>query len=173
MRIDLSTIRKILAPFLTPASIFSAISIVLLVVINWDVLVLRHREFLEWAPGVSAAVAQVYSVVISLAMTILLYMAISGLLELAYFGPLKRLNKLEKETPAKISRLQGRCFCQSMLLGILAVDLTDSQSADLTELSDFIREKPDGPIKEGALQVLKQLTAVGESDSTSRLETSE
>ena len=105
------------------------------------------------------------SILISLVVFAVLHTTISSLLELVYFGPLKRLNKLEREANEKLSKLQGRSFCQSMLLVILAVELTDSQSRDLGELTEFVEEKTDGPMKEGALEALNQFSDDGGSDS--------
>ena len=165
MPIDLGTIKSKAAAQLTTANILSATTVVLALIIGWDVLVSRYGEFVEWAPGVATAVGRVYSILISLVVVVVLHTTISGLLELVYFGPLKRLNKLEKKANEEIPQLQGRSFCQSMLLVILAVELTDSQSRDLGELTEFVEEKTDGPMKEGALEALNQFSDDGGSDS--------
>ena len=120
MRIDLKAIGNKAAAQVTLPNIFGATSVALLIIINWEVLVLRYRAIVEWAPGVPPAVAQAYSILISVAMAALLYRAIGSVLELVYFGPLKKLNKLEKKAHEEIPQLQGRSFCQSMLLSILA-----------------------------------------------------
>ena len=125
--IDLGTIKSKAAAQLTTANILSATTVVLALIIGWDVLVSRYGEFVEWAPGVATAVGRVYSILISLVVVVVLHTTISGLLELVYFGPLKRLNKLEKKANEEMPQLQGRSFCQSMLLSILAGDMTDSQ----------------------------------------------
>ena len=143
---------------LTPSNFFGAMTLSLLVIINWDVLLLRYCQFVEWAPWVPPAVAQTYSILISAVIVVALQSTISFLLELVYFGPLKRLNKLEKQAHEKITRHDGRFFCQSVVLSILTENMTADQRRDLDELADIVNERPDGPMKEGALDVLKQLS---------------
>ena len=165
MPIDLRTIKSKARSLFTLQHIVSTTTLAVLVIINWDVLVSRYREFADWAPGVATAVGQVFSILISLVVVAVLHTTISSLLELVYFGPLKRLNKLEREANEKLSKLQGRSFCQSMLLGVLAVDLTYSQSQDLEELAEILKEKTDGPMKEGAMEAFNQFSDVAESVS--------
>ena len=169
MPIDLGTIKSKAAAQLTTANILSATTVVLALIIGWDVLVSRYGEFVEWAPGVATAVGRVYSILISLVVVVVLHTTISGLLELVYFGPLKRLNKLEKKANEEIPQLQGRSFCQSMLLSILAGDMTDSQRQQLENLTKFVEETSDRSEREGALAVLKELHASGTLDSPARL----
>ena len=160
MAIDVRTLSNRIAPLLTPASILSAMTLVVTVVVYWDVLVLRYQQFVEWAPGVSAAVAHIWSLVISVVAVVLLHTTISGLLELVYFGPLKRLNKLQKDTPEKMAELQGRLFCQSVLLSTLAKHLTAAENQELREVSDFLQDRTDGPMKKGALEELALLRSL-------------
>ena len=165
MAIDLRSIATKIPALLTPSNILGTITIALLVTINWDVLVLRYRQFVDWAPWVPPAVAQAYSILISVVLAVVLHRTIGFLLELVYFGPLKRLNKLEKHAHEKISKLSGQSFCQNMVLSILAANLTETQIQDLDELSELVNEKEDGPMKEGALQVLQNL-AIHEGRNT-------
>ena len=149
---------------LTPPNFLGATTIALLVIINWDVLLLRYRQFVEWAPWVPPAVAQAYSILISAVVVVALHSTISFLLELVYFGPLKRLNKLEKQAHEKLSRHDGRFFCQSMVLGILTENMTADQRRDLDEFADIVNGRPDGPMKEGALDVLIQLSNLADTE---------
>ena len=165
MPIDLSTIKSKAAAQLTTSNILAAIGVVLAVIIGWDVLVRRYNAFLEAAPWLPTFVVGVLSLLFSALLGYLLLLAIRFLLDLVYFGPLNRLNTLEREANEKLSKLQGRSFCQSMLLVILAVEFTDSQSRDLEELTEFVKEKTDGPMKEGALEALNQFSDDAESDS--------
>lgn len=161
MATDVKTLSKRIAPFLTPANILSAMTLVVTVVVYWDVLVLRYQQFVEWAPGVSAAVAQIWSIVISVVVAVVLHTTISRLLELVYFGPLKRLNKLQKETPEKMAELQGRLFCQSVLLSTFATHLTAAENQELGKVSDFLQDRENGPMKKGALEELALLRSLG------------
>ena len=47
MPIDLRTIGSKISALATPSNIFGTITVALLVIINWDVLVLRYQTFLE------------------------------------------------------------------------------------------------------------------------------
>jgi hypothetical protein len=47
MRIDLKAIKSKAAALVTLPNILGATSVTLLVIINWEVLVLRYREFVE------------------------------------------------------------------------------------------------------------------------------
>ena len=154
MQIDLKAIKTKAQALLTPPNFLGATTIALLVIINWDVLLLRYRQFVEWAPWVPPAVAQAYSILISIVMAAALHKTISFLLELVYFGPLKRLQKLEQQD---IPKSKGQAFCHNMVLSILVTDVTDSQRRELKELTDFVEQLADGPMKEGAVEALGQL----------------
>lgn len=169
MQIDQEAIKTKAQGLMTPPNFLGATTIALLVIINWDVLLLRYRQFVEWAPWVPPAVARAYSILLSAVVVVALHSTISFLLELVYFGPLKRLNKLEKEAHEKISRLSGRSFCQSMVLSILAANLTETQRQDVDELVEIVNEKENGPMKEGALQALRDLSIHERPDATTLL----
>ena len=184
MRIDLKAIRSKAAALVTLPNILGATTVLLLVIINWDVLVLRYHAFLEWAPWLPTAVTSAFAYVLAIGLGLLLGRANAFLLDLVYFRPLKRLNSLEREVHGQYSRLHseahgsiskliGRSFCQGVLLSILAKDLTGPQRQELREFADFIKGTRDCASKDGALEMLKEFTAHGRVDSRTRFKDSE
>ena len=153
MRIDLKAIGSKARALFSLQHILGLTTVALLIIINWEVLVLRYRQFVEWAPGVPPAVAQAYSILISVAAAALLHRTIGGVLELVYFGPLKRLNILEKKANEQLAELQDRSWCHGHLLNILAAELTHSQCIALVELDNKVSKHPG---RAGARKALKE-----------------
>ena len=171
MPIDLSTIKSKAAAQLTTSNILAAIGVVLAVIIGWDVLVRRYNAFLAAAPWLPTLVVGVLSLLFSALLGYLLLLAIRFLLDLVYFGPLNRLNTLEREANEKLSKLidlereahekirnlAGQSWCHSAISSILAGEWTPLQGRRLDELTVFVKGTTDGPMKEGALEVLKEM----------------
>ena len=128
MRIDLKAIGSKARSLFSLQPILGLTTVALLVIINWDVLVLRYHAFLEWAAWVPQALAQAFTILISVAMAALLHIAIGGVLELVYFGPLKRLIALEKKANEQLAELQDRSWCHGHLLNIPPARYLFSQS---------------------------------------------
>ena len=143
MRIDLKAIGSKARSLFSLQPILGLTTVALLVIINWDILVLRYHAFLEWAAWVPQALAQVFTFLFAVAMATLLQRAIGVLLELVYFGPLKRLIALEKKANEQLVELQERSWCHGHLLNILAEEMTDSQFLALVELDKKVSKHPE------------------------------
>ena len=163
MPIDLGTIKTKTAELRTPASILTAASFLVTVLAGWENLLRLYRSFVDWAPWFPTAVVQLSSVLISVVVVVLLHRVIGSLLELVYFGPLKRLNNLEREVHEEIPRLQGRSRCQTEILCIVLKHshLTPSQRQELTKLAKLLATPGKFPRVEGARQVFSLLSDRG------------